>query len=59
MNAIIIGNICSLCAMISDSFSGTRKKHSEIMAVQILSHVFYGASTIVLKGYSVIDKEQG
>lgn len=50
--AIIIGNLFSLCAMISDSISGTRKKHSEIMAVQIVSQFFYGASSIVLKGYS-------
>ena len=50
--AIIIGSILSLCAMISDSVSGTRKKHSEIMAVQIVSQFFYGASSIVLKGYS-------
>lgn len=49
---IIIGNILSFCAMISDSISGTRKKHSEIMAVQIVSQFFYGASSIVLKGYS-------
>lgn len=38
--------------MISDSVSGTRKKHSEIMAVQIVSQVFYGGASIVLKGYS-------
>ena len=50
--AIIIGNILSLCAMISDSISGTRKKHSQIMAVQIVSQFFYGASSFVLKGYS-------
>ena len=50
--AIILGNIFSLCAMISDSISGTRKKHSEIMAVQIVSQFFYGASSIALKGYS-------
>ena len=49
---IIIGNILSFCSMISDSVSGTRKKHSEIMAVQIVSQFFYGASSIVLKGYS-------
>ena len=49
---IIIGNILSLCAMISDSISGTRKKHSQIMAVQIVSQFFYAASSIVLKGYS-------
>ena len=50
--AIIVGNILSFCAMISDSISGTRKKHSQIMAVQIVSQFFYGASSIVLKGYS-------
>ena len=50
--AIIIGNILSLCATISDSISGTRKKHSQIMYVQIVSQFFYGASSIVLQGYS-------
>lgn len=50
--AIILGNLFSLCAMISDSVSGTRKKHSEIMAVQIVSQFFYAASSIALKGYS-------
>ena len=50
--AIIIGNILCLCAMVTDSFSGTRKKHSEIMAVQIVSQFFYAACSIVLKGYS-------
>lgn len=50
--AILIGNIFSLCAMATDSFSGTRKKHSQIMAVQIVSQFFYAASSIALKGYS-------
>ena len=49
---IIIGNILSFLAMISDSISGTRKKHSEMMAVQIISQFFYGSSSFVLKGYS-------
>jgi hypothetical protein len=40
-NEIIIGNICSLSAMVTDSLSGTRKKHSEILAVQIISQFFY------------------
>ena len=52
MNDLIIGNACSLCAMVTDSVSGTRKKHSEILAVQILSQVFYGAGSIILRGYS-------
>ncbi len=50
--AVLIGNLFSLCAMISDSISGTRKKHSQIMAVQIISQFFYAASSIALKGYS-------
>ena len=49
---IIIGNICSLCAMVSDTISATRKKKNEILAVQIISQVFYGVGTLVLKGYS-------
>ena len=52
MNDIIIGNACSLGAMITDSVSGTRKKHSEILAIQILSQIFYGVGSIILKGYS-------
>ena len=52
MTYIVIGNILTLCAMLSDSFSGTRKKHSEIMGVQILSQFFYGASSTILKAYS-------
>ena len=51
-SAIIFGNLFSLFAMISDSISGTRKKHSQIMAVQIVSQFFYAASSIMLKGYS-------
>lgn len=50
--SVIIGNLFSLCAMISDSFSGTRKKHSEMMAVQIVSQFFYASASIALKGYS-------
>ena len=49
---VLIGNLFSLCAMVSDSISGTRKKHSQIMAVQIISQFFYAASSIALKGYN-------
>ena len=51
-NEIIVGNVCSLCAMITDSISGTRKKHSQILGVQMISQLFYGAGSIILKGYS-------
>ena len=50
--AIIVGNIFSLCAMATDSFSGTRKEHRQIMSAQIVSQFFYAASSIALKGYS-------
>ena len=50
--SITVDNILSLCAAVSDSISGTRKKHKEIMAIRIVSRFFYGASSIVLKGYS-------
>ncbi|MBQ6165442.1 MAG: YgjV family protein [Clostridia bacterium] len=52
LKEVIVGNICSIGAMITDSVSGTRKKHREIMAIQILSQVFYSAGSIILKGYS-------
>jgi len=54
MNEIIIGNVCSLFAMISDAISGTRKKNSEILAIQIISQIFYGTGSFVLKGYSSV-----
>ena len=52
MKDIIIGNISALCAMITDSVSGTRKKRSQILGIQIISQFFYGASAFILKGYS-------
>ena len=52
MNDIIVGNVCSLCAAVTDSISGTRKKRNSILAFQTLSQVFYGVGTIILKGYS-------
>ena len=52
MNDVIAGNVCSLCAMVSDSVSGTRKKNGEILGIQMISQVFYGAGSIIVKGYS-------
>ena len=54
LTQIILGNICSLCAMVTDSVSGTRKKHSEILSIQTISQVFYGAGSMILKGYSAV-----
>ncbi|MBE6927833.1 MAG: YgjV family protein [Ruminococcaceae bacterium] len=52
MSSLIIGNICSLLAMCSDGISASRKTAKGILSVQIASQFLYGASTIVLKGYS-------
>lgn len=54
MFEILAGNLCSIGAMITDSISGTRKKHSEILSLQILSMIFYGAGSLILKGYSAV-----
>ena len=52
MYDVIIGNVCSFGAMITNAVSGTRKKHNEILGIQIISCVFYGAGSFILKGYS-------
>lgn len=52
MIPILIGNICSLLAMISDSISSSRKTSRGVLLVQALSQVFYGTGAIVLRGYS-------
>lgn len=49
---IVIGNVCSLLAMISDSVSATRKTAKGILWVQIVSQLLYCLGSIVLKGYS-------
>ena len=49
---IIIGNACSLVAMVTDSFSSTRKKAKEVLLFQTLSQLAYLISSVVLKGYS-------
>ena len=49
---IIIGNIGSLLAMITDSISASCKTAKKMLLFQILSQVFYGAGAIALKGYS-------
>ena len=49
---LIIGNVCSLFATITDSISSSRKTSRGILLVQCLSQFFYGAGAIILKGYS-------
>lgn len=49
----IVSNVCSLCAMISDSISGTKKNHKQILGFQMISMVFYAIGSIILKDYNV------
>jgi len=52
MLEVIIGNICSVGAMISDSVSGTRKTPKGILLAQCISQIFYAVGSFILKGYS-------
>ena len=52
MLEVIIGNICSLLAMLADSFGSTRKKAKEVLLIQAFSQGIYCIGSIVLKGYS-------
>ena len=54
MNHIILGNLISLLAMGSDSFSATRKTAKGVLLVQCISQFLYGLSSLVLKGYSAV-----
>ncbi len=47
---ILIGNLLSAGAMVSESISGTRQKQKDILAIQIVSQFFYGASAFFLTG---------
>ena len=49
---LIIGNLCSLLAMATDSWSSAQKTAKRVLLVQCLSQLFYGVGNIVLKGYS-------
>lgn len=52
MNLILLGNLFSIMAMVSDGVSSSRKSAKGVLTVQLFSQVFYGASSIVLGGYS-------
>lgn len=49
---LLVGNLCSLLAMVTDSVSATRKTAKEVLWVQNLSQLIYLIGTLVLKGYS-------
>ena len=52
MNGLIIGNLCSLLAMVTDSVSSSRKTAKGVLLVQCLSQIIYCMGAIALKGYS-------
>lgn len=54
MNSILIGNLCSLLAMVADAASASRKTARGMLLVQTVSQVFYGLGSAVLKGYSAV-----
>ena len=49
---LIIGNLCSLLAMVTDSISASRKTTRGVLLMQSISQAIYLVSAIVLKGYS-------
>lgn len=49
---VIVGNLCSIGATISDSISGTRKNKKEMLIYQSISQIFYIICSVALKGYS-------
>ena len=49
---LIIGNLCSLLGMGTDSLSSTRKTAKGVLWAQCASQVIYGCGAIMLKGYS-------
>ena len=51
---IILGNLFSLLAMLTDSFSSSRKTVKGMLLVQCLSQLFYVLCSAVLKGYSAV-----
>lgn len=54
MNSInlLVGNVCSLLAMVTDSVSAAQKTVKRVLLIQCISQLIYCAGTIVLKGYS-------
>ena len=52
MNSLIIGNLCSLLAMATDSIASSRRTARGVLLVQCVGQLIYGVGSIVLKGYS-------
>lgn len=50
--ALIIGNLFSVAAMVTDSLSAAQKTAKKVLAVQLLSQFSYCAGSVILGGYS-------
>ena len=50
--SLVVGNLCSLVAMVTDSVSSTRKTAKGVLLVQNLSQLAYCVGSVILKGYS-------
>lgn len=49
---LIVGNLCSVIAMVTDSLSATQTTAKKILAVQTLSQLSYFTGAVILGGYS-------
>ena len=49
---IVLGNVCSLLAMGTDSLSSSRKNIKSMLWIQNVSQTIYGIGSLFLKGYS-------
>lgn len=54
MENVIVGNVCSLCAMTTDIVSSSRKTGKGVIIMQTFSQVFYAVGTLFLGGYSAV-----
>lgn len=52
MNELIAGNVCSLLGMGADVTSASRRTARGVLWFQTLGQVFFGLSSVFLKGYS-------
>ena len=52
MRDLLIGNLCSLLGMATDSIGSTRKTAKGVLLMQALSQAIYCIGSIVLRGYS-------
>lgn len=49
---LIVGNLCSVIAMVTDSLSAAQPTAKKILAVQTLSQLSYFTGAVILGGYS-------